>query len=329
MNILYAIQGTGNGHLSRASDVGPALEKHGKVDYFVSGAQAEINLSAPIKYKSKGLSFYFGKKGGIDYYKTYRLNSSVRLYNEIKTFPVDEYDLIINDFEPITAWASKIKGKKCVALSHQSALLSKACPKPRSADLIGQTILKKYAPATDHYGFHFSAFDENVYTPVVRKLIRDTEIRNLGHYTVYLPAYSDEKIISILSQITDVQWQVFSKHSSKRYEFQNIVINPIDNDQFIRSFSSCSGVLCGAGFEMPSEALYMGKKLLVVPMKNQYEQQCNASALDEMGVPVLKKLGKKSIEKIRKWVGQQETIQVDYPDKTQEIVDLIIKKAQG
>jgi len=64
MNILYAIQGTGNGHLSRAVDIIPELKKYGKLDLFVSGAQAEITLPYPVKYKSKGLSFYFGKSGG-------------------------------------------------------------------------------------------------------------------------------------------------------------------------------------------------------------------------------------------------------------------------
>lgn len=325
MNILYAIQGTGNGHLSRASDVGPALEQHGKVDYFISGAQAEVKLDIPIKYESKGLSFYFGKRGGIDFYKTYKFNSSFRFYNEVKNFPITDYDLIINDFEPITAWAAKLKGKRCIALSHQSALLSEACPKPKSADLVGKTVLRKYAPADKHYGFHFSSFDEGVYTPVVRKAIRDIEKDDLGHYTVYLPAYSDEKIITLLSQIPEVNWKVFSKKSKKPYQWRNIDVYPINNEQFIQSFSTCSGVLCGAGFEMPSEALYLGKKLLVIPMKNQYEQQCNASALEEMGIPVLKKLGKKSVKKIRKWVSVGDAMQVDYPDRTQEIVDQIIK----
>ena len=70
MNILYAIQGTGNGHLARAQDIVPQLEKFGKLDLFVSGAQADIALPFSVKYKSKGLSFYFGKSGGINFFKT-------------------------------------------------------------------------------------------------------------------------------------------------------------------------------------------------------------------------------------------------------------------
>ena len=67
MKILYAIQGTGNGHLARAEDVIPLLRQYGELDIFVSGAQADIKLSYPVKYKSKGLSFYFGRSGGINF----------------------------------------------------------------------------------------------------------------------------------------------------------------------------------------------------------------------------------------------------------------------
>ena len=125
MKILYAIQGTGNGHLSRAVDIIPELKKFGSLDLFVSGSQADITLPYPVKYKSKGLSFYFGKSGGINFLKTFQKNSSKDVIKEINSFPVEKYDLVVNDFEPITAWACKKKEIKCISLSHQSALLSK------------------------------------------------------------------------------------------------------------------------------------------------------------------------------------------------------------
>src|SRR5688500_19964677 len=102
MKILYAIQGTGNGHIARAEDIIPVLQEYGKVDIFISGAQADIKLEHPVKYRSKGLSFYFGKDGGVDLLKTFGKNSARDVYGEIKAFPVEKYDLIINDFEPIT-----------------------------------------------------------------------------------------------------------------------------------------------------------------------------------------------------------------------------------
>jgi uncharacterized protein (TIGR00661 family) len=50
--------------------------------------------------------------------------------------------------------------------------------------------------------------------------------------------------------------------------------------------ANCKGVLCGAGFELPSEALFLKKKLFVIPLKGQLEQHYNAKALADLGVPV-------------------------------------------
>jgi UDP:flavonoid glycosyltransferase YjiC (YdhE family) len=49
----------------------------------------------------------------------------------------------------------------------------------------------------------------------------------------------------------------------------------------------CNGIITGGGFETPAEALYMGKKLMSIPIRGQYEQRCNAAALAQMGVTVL------------------------------------------
>lgn len=326
MKILYAIQGTGNGHLSRARDIIPLLQQKGEVDILVSGTEAEVELPYPVKYKLKGLSFVFGKKGGIDLLATYKKGKLKRLYNEIKSLPVEDYDIVINDFEPVSAWACKMKHKDCIGLSHQAAVSNKKSPKPVKNDIIGQTVLKNYAPVTEQYGFHFERYDENIFTPVIRSQIRQAQSFDKGHYTVYLPAYSDERIIKILSQVEDIQWQVFSKHATSSFEEKNIQICPVNNDLFIDSLLNCTGILCGAGFETPAEAMFLKKKLMVIPMKGQYEQQCNAAALKKMGIPVIKSLKLKHLEKIKEWVKFSRILAVDYPDMTDDIITGILHK---
>ena len=59
-------------------------------------------------------------------------------------------------------------------------------------------------------------------------------------------------------------------------------------------------------------------------MKNQYEQQCNALSLKQMGIPVLKKFNKKQIIKISSWVNAKQSIKVNYPDITEEILNTIM-----
>lgn len=326
MNILYAIQGTGNGHLSRAIDIIPELKKYGKLDLFVSGAQAEIVLPYPVKYKSKGLSFYFGKSGGINFLKTFQKNSSKDVVKEINSFPVEKYDLIVNDFEPITAWAARKKEVKIVSLSHQAALLSKKAPRPKFVDPFGEWMLKNYAPVKKYIGFHFESYDKNIFTPVIRASIREAKVRDEGHYTVYLPAYDDKKLVEWLLKATKARWHIFSKHTKTPYHVGRISVYPVSGQDFIESVVSSAGVLCGAGFETPAEVLHLNKKLLVVPMKSQYEQKCNAAALKKMGVPVLKKVKKKSLKKINKWLEEGRPLDISFPDIAAKAVEKLMEK---
>ena len=326
MKILYAIQGTGNGHLSRARDIIPVLRKKGAVDILVSGIQADVCLPFPVTYQLHGLSFIFGKSGGVDLVQTYKKTHTKQLYKDIKSLPVEKYDLIINDFEPVSAWASVIKKKTCIGLSHQSAVISKSAPQPKKIDPVGKMVLKNYAPATAKYGLHFECFDDHIFTPVIRQEIRQAPLSTKEHYTVYLPAFEDKKIIKRLKKIQDIEWHVFSKHSKSKYRISNVKVEPIDNERFIQSFTSCKGILCGAGFETPAEALYLNKKLMVIPMRNQYEQHCNAAALKTLGIPVIENMKKKQLPKLEEWIQHGRPLEVHYPDITEDIINMLIEK---
>src|SRR5690606_2177753 len=109
-----------------------------------------------------------------------------------------------------------------------------------------------------------------------------------------------------LSRFPTVQWDVYSKHNKKEIREGNIKIQPINNDNFIKSMASAEGVLCGAGFETPAEALFLRKKLLVIPMKNQYEQHLNAAALAELGVPVIKNIKSEYDAYVSNWINNKD-----------------------
>ncbi len=325
MKILYAIQGTGNGHVSRAREIVPLLQKHGDLDILISGTQADVKLSQEVKYKLHGMSFVFGKKGGVDHFKTWRDMNLFRFRNDMKAVPLNDYNLIINDFEPVTAWACRSQGIESVSLSHQASFKSKKVPRPKTIDW-GKLILSHYAPTTHHVGFHFQRYDDFIYTPVIRSEIRNTVPTNLGHYTVYLPALDDRSLVKILKQIPAVKWEVFSKHTKIGYQDGNVFVAPVNNEGFNKSLASCAGLFTGGGFEGPSEALFLGKKLLVAPMRFQYEQQCNAYALKELGLPVIWGSNKNWIPILKDFVNNQQEYHFDFPDETEAIVGDVVRR---
>lgn len=326
MKILYAIQGTGNGHVCRALEIVPLLMAKADVDVLISGSQSDVQLPFPVKYVFNGLSFIFGKKGGVDIVETYKKSHIKQLLKEIHSLSVDEYDLVISDFEPVSSWSCHLQNKTCIALSHQAAVLNKKSPQPAHTDPVGKAILKIYAPSSIQYGFHFKEYDENIFTPVIRKDVRAAAITDEGHYTVYLPAYSDKRIISVLSKCEGICWHIFSKHFKYKINSKNVKVFPINDHDFIKSMSSAHGVLCGAGFETPAEALYLKKKLLVIPMKNQFEQHCNAAALKELGVSVMKSLKKKHVPFLQEWLQDETIIFVNYQDCTNGIIEHILQR---
>ncbi|MEM8888746.1 MAG: glycosyltransferase family protein [Bacteroidota bacterium] len=329
MKILYAIQGTGNGHISRSRDIVPLLKKRAEVDVMVSGLKTRPELPFDITYTCKGLGYTFGKKGGIDFWESWKKAEFRNAQKEIRDLPISQYDLLINDFEPISAWAAKINKVPSVSLSHQAAVLHKNAPRPKHPDLPGKAVLKYYAPTEVQYGFHFESYDEKIYTPVIRQEVREQEVKNKGHYTVYLPAYSLKKLILKLGRFEGAMWQIFSPKAKEAFQVGDIEIFPTHNKAFIKSMAESLGVLCGAGFETPAEALYLGKKLMVVPMKTQYEQQCNAAALKKIGVPVLKNLKEKRLPELENWLNSTLWVSKDYPDHLESIIDGILNKASN
>ncbi|GAB4422581.1 MAG: hypothetical protein OHK0039_38720 [Bacteroidia bacterium] len=296
------------------------LQKYGELDLLVSGTQSELNLPYTVRYRCKGASFVYNRKGGIDYLKSITHNFSSRLYREIASLPVKRYDLIVNDFEPVSAWAARIRGVPCVALGHQAAFRSPLTPRPPEQDPLGEWILKNYAPANSGIGFHFERYEDYIYPPVIRKDIRDAAVGDKGHYTVYLPAFNERRLLSLLANFPEVDWQVFSRYTRREVQQGNVWLRRVDAQAFTESFLNCRGILTGAGFETPAEALYMGKKLFVVPIKGQYEQYCNAAALERLGVTVAYKVKENFPLLLHNWIREDQALHMAFTDMTEEAI---------
>lgn len=297
-----------------------------EVDVLLSGTQCELELPFPVKYRYHGLSFIFGTKGGIDLYATYASNRFRRFLREVNSLPVKDYDLVVSDFEPISSWACLMAGKPCIGLSNQAALFTEGVPVADSIDPVGRFILSHYAPVSRAYGFHFQRYNSMTSTPIIRKEVRQILTENLGHYTVYLPAHDHSKVMDVLGRLGDVRWEVFSKHTKEPQKKGNIIVSPISGEAFLRSMATSGGVLCAAGFGTTSEALFLRKKLCVIPMKGQFEQRCNAVALAHMGIPVLPSLKPKHLTKIERWIEDGSPIRVNYPDNADSMVSHILSE---
>lgn len=324
---LYAIQATGNGHLSRARELIPHMMQYGDVDLLVSGTQAEVALPYLIRFRKHGLGFVFGKKGGIDFVSSFQKLKPFEFFKDVFEFPVTSYDLVLNDFEPVTAWACKIRGVPCVAISHQAAFWSDKTPRPETKNRFAEALFQHYAPATTGIGFHFERYEEFIHTPVIRGDVRACTTSLSNHITVYHPAYADELLINQFSGIKDIRWELFSKHCKNPYRVNNISVQPVNNELFLKSLSASYGVITAGGFESVAEASFLGKKIITIPMHNQYEQQCNAEAARRIGHTLIGKIDAGFRSKVRNWLDHTQPVTVNYPDETGKIVEGILKNS--
>ncbi len=320
MKILYATQATGNGHMIRALELIPLFKKYADVDIFVSGSQCQIKLPFEVDITKYGLSFIPGPAGGISYSKTLKSLRMIQLFQDIRSLKIEDYDLLVNDFEPISSWAAKLKGVKSIGLSHQASFNSEKTPRPRNRNLAQEMIIRHYAPTSDYKGFHYMPYDDKIETPIICRDIRQLNCENRREVCVYLPAYNIDYLTYHFERVLSHKWNIFSPKVKESRSYGNIVINPVSRKEWLSSFARSEALLMGAGFEGPSEAIHHGKKLMVIPMKKQYEQQCNAIALQKLGVNVQGEIGYYFYERLNAWLRNSHVIQYNYPDNSEGIV---------
>ena len=327
MKIFYAVQATGNGHISRATEILPYLERYGNVDIFLSGSNHSLKTKLPIAYRSKGVSLFYNSVGAVDLYKTLSSIHLKKIFDEARFLPVEKYDLVINDFECITSLACKMKKIPSVHFGHQASFQSDKTPRPIKKEFSGEWVLKNYAKGSHTIGLHFNSYDKGIYSPIIKSKILESDPKDLGHITIYLNHFADETIITQLLKLKSHKFELFSNKTETPYTIENVKVFPVNSEMFNQSLINCHGIITGAGFETPAEALYLGKKLMVIPLKGQYEQKCNAAALKNFNVRVIDTINEFFICHFNNWISEKNQQPLELKNNTAEIIDILISQS--
>jgi len=326
MKILYAVQATGNGHIARAKEILPYLKKYGEVDVFLSGSNCHLPVDLPIRFRSKGLSLFYAPMGKLDYWKIAKELQIGKAIKEARNLPVNNYDLVINDFESITSLACKLSGKASIGFGHQASFQSTLTPRPEKKDRFGEMILRYYGWAQEYVGLHFDSYDNNIYNPIIKEQILQANPVDKGHITVYLPHYGLQEIQKELKKMDSIRFEIFSPLVKSSYTEGNCSYFPVNNAAFTTSMIESTGVITGAGFETPAETLYLGKKLLALPIRGQYEQLCNAAALIKRNIPVLLKMDHTFHEHVSNWLSAPHPQSLTLTHSTEQLIRLVVEK---
>lgn len=329
MKILYAVQATGNGHISRAMELLPHLQRYGQVDIFLSGDNSNLLLDAPVKYRSRGISLFYNCNGGLDYWQMLKKYQPARVRQEIRDLPVDKYDMVLNDFEHITSAACARKKIPSVHFGHQASFQSPHTPRPAKQSLAGEWLLKNYVKATHHVGLHFTRYDDFIFPAIIKKEILEAEPADHGYVVVYLPSYCRPRLRAFLSPVRDVRFRIFTHEVKKPEQEGHLLFVPVNKQLFNTSLIHGTGIISGGGFETPAEALHMGKKIMAIPIRGQYEQRCNMEALKNLGVTCLLKPGEHFRELFYEWLTAPAPERIDYSGSIGSSLNHIFRLAES
>lgn len=311
MKILYAVQGTGNGHISRARVMAPALKAQGiSVDYMFSGRDKDkyFNMDPFGSYRCyKGFSFAF-KQGSIDWLATLKQISIRQFLTDAKSLELDDYDLVLTDFEPIAARAARQQNVKSVGIAHQYAFLSQVPGHVRPG--MTSAMIKAFAPVDQSVGLHWHHFEQGLLPPLIRPSLYDATVVN-NKIVVYLAFDDKQHLATLFRQWPEYEFHIYTDIATEQV-FDNVYLKPFSVQGFQQDLASCDGVICNAGFGLVSEAIQYGKKLLVRPLGGQVEQLSNAQVLRNLGLAVIMSGDDESA--IDHWLSLANPEAKDYPD---------------
>ena len=326
MHILYGVQGTGNGHISRASAMYDAFQAHPEVriTWLLSGRERERGCGAIENFEwREGITFVSGD-GRVKILPTLMKNNLVRFRRDVNELDLSPYDVIISDYEPVISHAARKRGIPVTGIGHQYAF-SHPIPMEGTNPVVN-TIMRTFAPVTKGIGLHWHHFDSPILPPIIDLKLPEQLPRVYSNKViVYLPFENLRMICDVLRDFPGFEFYIYHPHATVRDELQ-LHLRPISR-AFKQDLLDAAMVMTNSGFELISECLHLGKRILTRPLQGQMEQLSNAAALRELGYArVIRKLDRASVGA---WLSEgSKPVQVRYPDVAGELVRWIVNGQQ-
>ncbi|MEZ5569773.1 MAG: glycosyltransferase family protein [Halioglobus sp.] len=298
MRILYGVQATGQGHISRARAMATALAPYDvEVTWLFSGRDRaklfDMQPFGPYLHRA-GLTFTT-RNGSVRYGATLFNSRPLRFARDVISLNVAAYDRVLTDFEPVSAWAARRAGVRSIGIGHQYAF--GAHTPTRGGNPISKAILQWFAPVDVPIGLHWHPYSDHVLPPILD--LPDIPVSNQGYVLVYLP-FEDQRVVTQL--LHDIPGQNFVQYANglEQVHRANVMTHPASTATFKRHLAGSAGVICNSGFELISECLQWGKPVLTKPLQGQMEQLSNALTLEQLGLAQTTRA--LSSESIRRWL---------------------------
>ncbi|MCU1254473.1 MAG: teichoic acid biosynthesis related protein [Candidatus Angelobacter sp.] len=307
-NILYGVNGEGSGHSTRAREVITHLQQQGHNLHIVSFDRGLRNLKESFAVAEIfGLSLTY-VNNRVRYKRTLASNlikapRAARSFKELSHL-VDEnkIELVITDFEPLSSHVGHHKRLPVIAIDNQHAITNAnvALPRGFKRDVAAvKLVTRMMTPHADAYlvlsFFPAPAKKRNtfLFPPILRQEVLSAKPDTGDYVLVYVTSPAKE-LAALLKQ---VRCKFVAYGFGIEGQEGNVLFKKPSMAGFLRDLTGAKAVIANAGFSLVSEALYLGKPYLAMPVKNQFEQTFNAYHVDKLGYGAWwEDLGKEQVE---------------------------------
>jgi uncharacterized protein (TIGR00661 family) len=312
MRILYGVTGEGMGHATRSKVTCEHLVATGhEVKIVVSGrAHAFLSKTFSDVVEIKGLTIkYVDNRMDRDGTLTRNvlaapgmLIANVNAYFD-KVAPFTP-DAVITDFDSFAYLFAKRHGLPILSIDNQQIIsrckLGKFAKQGIKVDYqMTKAFVRAKLPACDQYvitTFFYPPIrpkyedDTTLVPPILRKAILDARKKAAHashaagggeHVLVYQTSTSDSKLIEELNRVRGAKFVVYGLRRNAKHG--NCTLKEFSEEGFVDDLANARAVVANGGLSLIGEAVYLGKPIFSVPVRNQYEQVMNARYLEELG----------------------------------------------
>lgn len=299
MKILYGVTGEGLGHAMRSRVIAEHLRARGHELKLVASGRACGYLQRyfddvqPIP----GFALTY-RNGGISRLRTLgrigrSARAAVRETTELYRRPIAGFqpDVCISDFDSFTHMFGRLFGRPVISVDHHHVI-----DRCRHAHGIRRGMRKELAltsavvraklPGCHHYivtSFYRPPLRRDETTlvgPILRAEVLALEPTRGDHVLVYQTATRD--LVAPLFAIPEQRFVVYGCGDGGKTA--NVTLRGFDETRFLADLASARAVICNGGYTLMSEALFLGKPVLSVPLRRHGEQQLNAAYLAALGL---------------------------------------------
>jgi len=202
-------------------------------------------------------------------------------------------DVCISDFDSFSHVFGLLFDRPVISLDHQHVI-----DRCEHADRVVRTmpcdfsltraVVRAKIPWCRHYvvtSFYFPPPKREATTlvgPILRPELLALEPTAGDDVLLYQTNEVAPELVATLRGVPEQRFVVY--HRGESHERGNVSIRAFDEPRFLAELASARAVICNGGFTAMSEALFLGKPVLSVPIRHQGEQELNAAYLTALGL---------------------------------------------